>query len=137
MVRIVTDSAANLSTDLVEKHNIHVVPLRVQMGSDTYREGIDLTQEEFFRRLPTTNPLPSTSQPTPLDFEEVYKEILATGDEIVSVHLSSDLSGTYNSARNAMLSFEGSPISIVDSRSVSAGIALHALAAARMAEAGK
>lgn len=136
MVRIVTDSAANIPDELVEKHRLAVVPLKVQLNGQTYREGVDLSQEEFFAQLPKANPLPSTSQPSPLEFQEVYEEILKDGDEIISIHLSSDLSGTYNSARNAASALEGQPIAVVDSRSVSAGIALHVLAAAHMVEAG-
>lgn len=136
MTRIVTDSTANLSSDLLQQHNITVVPLRLQMGGKDYRDG-EITQDEFFRRLPTTNPLPTTSQPTPLDFEEVYDQILAQGEDILSLHLSSDLSGTHNSARIAATNKGLDRISVVDSRTISGGLALAILAAAELLKAGK
>lgn len=138
MIRLVSDSTANLPADLVAQYNVEVVPLKVQIGSDTFREGEDLSQAEFFDRLPTANPLPTTSQPSPLEFEEVYNKILSSGDEILSLHISSDLSGTYNSARNAAESVEaGDRVSVVDTRSVSAGLALLVVAAGEMVAAGK
>lgn len=137
MVRIVTDSAANLPDDIVQQYNIVVVPLYVQVGATTYREGVNLSQEEFFARLPTANPLPTTSQPSPADFEEIFKPIVEAGDEIVVVCISSKLSGTFNSARNAMLAMPDAPISVADTLSASIGEGLIVVAAARMAQAGK
>lgn len=136
MTRIVTDSTANLSSDLIQKHNITVVPLRLQMGGQDYRDG-EISQDEFFRRLPTTNPLPTTSQPTPLDFEEVYERILGEGEDILSIHISSDLSGTHNSARIAATNKGLDRISVIDSRTISGGLALAILAGAEMLQAGK
>jgi DegV family protein with EDD domain len=98
---------------------------------------VEISQDEFFELLPNANPLPKTSQPSPADFEEVFRPILDAGDEIIAITLSSKLSGTYNSAHNAAMTLEGAPISVVDSMSASAGIALIVLAAARMVEAGR
>ncbi len=137
MIRIVTDSAANLPPHIAQQYNVTVVPLYVQVGNDTYREGINLSQGEFFTRLPNANPLPTTSQPSPADFEDVYRSIVEAGDEIVSVHISSKLSGTNNSARNAANALDDAPISVVDTLSASVGEALMVMAAARMAQAGK
>lgn len=137
MVRIVTDSTANIAPDLAAQHNITIVPLKVQMGGKAYSEGVDLTGQEYIQRLPTQNPLPTTSQPTPIEFEETYNKILAEGDEIVSIHLSSDLSGTHNSATIGRNSTNPDKITVVDSRTVSAGLALLVIAAAEMAQAGK
>jgi DegV family protein with EDD domain len=138
MVRIVTDSGSALAPNLHEQYDIPAVPLMVQIGSTTYHDGVNLTQQEFLRLLPQANPLPTTSQPSPADFEAVYSDILKQGDEIVSIHLSSKLSGTYNSARNAKLAIaDNAPISVIDSESASVGAGLLSLAAARMAEAGR
>ncbi len=137
MIRLVTDSAANLPPDLATQYNVTIVPLRVQIGANSYREGIDLSQEEFFRQLPNANPLPTTSQPTPMDFEEIFQEILGAGDEVLTVTLSSRLSGTYNSAHNALQTLGAARISVVDSKSASVGVSLLVLAAARMVAAGR
>ncbi len=139
MIYIVTDSTATMPPDLVEKHQIAVVPLIVQMGSQTYHEGVNLTQEEFFKRLPTTDPLPTTSQPSPADFQKTYADILNRSDEneIISLHLSSELSMTYNSAVNGAKEVQPDKISVVDSRTVSAGLALLVLLAVKMANMGK
>ena len=139
MIHIVTDSTATMPPDLIQKHNIAVVPLIVQMGNQTFHEGVNLTQEEFFKRLPTTNPLPTTSQPSPADFQEVYANILSRSDEaeIISLHLSSELSMTYNSAVNGAKEVQPDKISVVDTRTVSAGLALLVLIAVKMANIGK
>lgn len=137
MVRIVTDSTANIAPELAAQLNVIIVPLKVQMGGKAYSEGVDLTGQEYIQRLPSQNPLPTTSQPTPVEFEETYNKLLASGDEIVSIHLSSDLSGTHNSATIGMNSTDPGKISVVDARTVSAGLALLVIAAAEMAQAGK
>lgn len=137
MIRIVTDSAANLSPDVAKQYNIPIVPLKVQFGTTTYREGIDLSQDEFFVRLAQANPLPTTSQPSPAEFEDVFRDIVQEGDEVIAVTISSKLSGTYNSARNGALALgANAPISVVDSLSASGGTGLLVLAAAKLAEAG-
>lgn len=139
MIQIVTDSTANLPNDLVRKHNIVVVPLKVHLDCDTFYEGVDLTPEEFFRRLPTANPLPTTSQPSPLDFEKVYSSLLSQSEkqEVISLHISSELSATYNSASQGAMKVDESRISVMDSRTVSAGLCLLVLAAVRMIETGQ
>lgn len=138
MIRIVTDSAANLPPAVAREYGVHVVPLNVIIGEKTFREGVDLGAEEFYRLLPEASPPPTTSQPSPVDFEQVYREILDAGDEILAVTLSSALSGTYNSAvQGANLIGEEAPISIVDTKSVSAGEALMVIAAAQAARAGR
>lgn len=139
MIHIVTDSTATMPPDLIQKHQIAVVPLIVQMGNQTFHEGVNLTQEEFFKRLPATNPLPTTSQPSPADFQEVYAKILSHSDEaeIISLHLSSELSMTYNSAVNGAKEVQPDKISVVDTRTVSAGLALLVLIAVKMTNIGK
>src|SRR5947208_15255209 len=97
-IAFVTDSTAGLPPDQVEKYQVEVVPLQVVFGTQVFRDGIDLTQDEFFERLKAAKTLPTTSQPTTGDFETVYKKLLddAGVDSIIAVQLSSTLSGTYS-----------------------------------------
>lgn len=138
MIRIVTDSGANLPPAVAREFDIQVVPLVVNIGGTGYREGIELGAEQFYNLLPQASPLPTTSQPTPADFEAVFSKIVAAGDEVVAVTLSSELSGTYNSAVQAVAAIgDDVPISVVDSRSISVGEGLMAVASARAAQAGR
>lgn len=135
-VRIITDSTADLPPELVEQYGITVVPLKVFFGPVGYRDGIDLTKEEFFQRLAASKELPTTSQPTPAEFAAVYRPMLEEGAEAVSIHISSLMSGTVQSARLAktMLNYEG--LEIIDSQVVSVVLGMVALSAARAARAG-
>ncbi len=136
MVKLVTDSAANLPAPLAGQLGIVVVPLTVIFGEDSYREGIEITDEQFYNLLQTSQELPRTSQPSPNDFAAVFRRLLDAGHEVLCITLSKDLSGTYNSAVQAAAMFEGAPLTVVDSRYVSAGEALLVVAAARAIEAG-
>ncbi|MBM4437432.1 MAG: DegV family EDD domain-containing protein [Actinobacteria bacterium] len=100
-VRIVTDSTASLPPYLAERHGIEVVPLLVRFGDTEYRDGVDLSDAEFYRMLEERPEHPVTSQPSPAAFADVYRRLGAAGDAIVSVHISSALSGTLASARLA------------------------------------
>ncbi len=99
-MQIVTDSAADLSTAKLEELNIHTVPLSVQLDGKTYLSGVDLQPEEFYRLLSQTESFPTTSQPSPGDFATLYRELAQTDPEILSIHISSGLSGTLNAARS-------------------------------------
>jgi len=135
-VRIITDSTADLPLELAERYGIIVVPLQVFFGAAGYRDGIDLTKEEFFQRLAVSSALPTTSQPAPADFAAVYRPLLEEGAEAVSIHISSLLSGTVQSAQLAknMLNYE--QLEIIDSQTVSVILGMIVLGAARAAEAG-
>lgn len=137
-VRVVTDSTADLSPDLVEKYQIGVVPLSVVFGDEVYKEGLEMTPDVFYERLPRAKPMPTTSAPSVGDFIDVYRETLKTTDEIVSVHLSSKLSATYDAACQAaaILADEGAKIDVIDTRTVSLGIGFMATAASRAAAQG-
>ncbi len=134
-IRIVTDSTCDLPKDIVEKHDITVVPLRVSWGSETYRDGVDFTPAEFFRRLETSEQLPTTSQPAVGDFAEVYRRLTGAGHSIISIHISSKLSGTHHAALLAR-DMVGGDIQVVDSGNVSLGLGLQVLEAARAAVSG-
>lgn len=138
MIRVVTDSGANLSPDLLRAEGILAVPLNIHMGSSSFKEGVDLSSEAFYQKLPTASPAPTTSQPSPAEYEEVYRRFLDQGDEVIVVTLSSKLSGTYNSAIQGRQLLGGDPsVSVVDSLSASAGEGMMAIAAARAARAGR
>lgn len=136
-VKIVTDSTAYLTEDIVTRYDIRVVPLRVLFEEQAYRDGIDLSNDEFYRMLAAARKLPTTSQPPVGDFQEAYGELLAQGHEIVSIHISSKLSGTMESARAAAEHFPGAPLHIVDSHSTSLGLAMMVISAASAALAGQ
>ncbi|NLJ74681.1 MAG: DegV family protein [Firmicutes bacterium] len=136
-IHVVTDSGSDLPLKLREELGIHVVPLTVQFGDDIYRDGVDIQVEEFYERLQSGTILPSTCQPSPADFEALYQQIAEPGDTIISVHLSSRLSGTYQSAVLASTMVDDSiNIITIDSKSASMGIGLAAVAAAEAARAG-
>jgi DegV family protein with EDD domain len=139
-VHVVTDSTADLPAGLVEAEglDITIVPLNVHFGAETFRDKIDLTNEEFFRRLATSPVLPTTSQPAVGDFEAAYRRLAADGGPIVSIHISSRLSGTYQAARLAAgtLGGEGATVAVVDSLNTSLGLGFLVIAAARQARAG-
>jgi DegV family protein with EDD domain len=139
-VHIVTDSTADLPPGLVEAEGLDVTtaPLNVHFGSETFRDKIDLTSEEFFRRLATSPVLPKTSQPAVGDFEATYRRLAADGAPICSIHLSSRLSGTHQSATLAAetVAGEGATVRVVDSLNASLGLGLLVITAARLARDG-
>lgn len=135
-IKIVTDSTADLPRELIEKYGITVVPLKVMFGSEIYRDGVDLTSRQFYEKFRTSHDLPTTSQPSPQEFVEAYRPLIEEGASIISIHISSSLSGTLQSARLAktMLGYE--ELDIIDSRLVSLALGLVVLAAAQKAAAG-
>ena len=135
-IRIVTDSTADLPAEVAEQLGITVVPLNVHFGEETLLDGIDILPDEFFQRLRAARQLPTTSQPSPGKFMEVYGSLAEAGDQIVSIHISDKLSGTLNSARQAKEQMEGSSIEIIDSRQAALGTGLVAIAAAKAAQQG-
>lgn len=136
-VRIVTDSTADLPPGMAEELGVVVVPLRVSFGDEVYRDGVDLTPDQFFAKLAASSSLPTTSQPSAGDFLEVYQALHQEADGIVSIHIAASLSGTVQSALLARQSLQAAcPIEIVDSRSVSLGLGLVVIKAAAAARAG-
>ena len=136
-VKVITDSTADLPPALAEELGITVVPLNVHFGTEVYRDGVEITADEFYRRLVTASRLPTTSQPTPGDFLSAYDEMGQTTDEILSVHVSAKLSGTMNSATQAREEYGGAcRIEIIDSLQGSMGLGMLAIAAAEAARRG-
>jgi DegV family protein with EDD domain len=134
-VHIVTDSTSDISKELAAEHDITVIPLTIAFGTESYRDGIDLSADEFYARLQTTKALPTTSQPPPALFQHAYEHLTSRGD-VVSIHVSHKLSGTIETARAAAREVAPDKITIVDSTSVSMGLGMCAIAAARVAKAG-
>ena len=134
MVKIVTDSTCDLSKDQVRQYGITAVAnLHVIFGAKTYEDGVTITKQQFYEHLKTDPNFPSTSQPAVGDFVSIYERL--KGEEIISIHVSRDLSGTIASAEAAR-EMAGGNITIIDSRNVNAGLSLMVIHATRMAQAG-
>jgi DegV family protein with EDD domain len=136
-IAIVTDSSAFLPDDMVREYGIHVIPLNVQFNGTTYKDLVDISVDEFYKKLAAAAELPSTSQPSAGEFVEVFKAAAKDHDAVIAVVLSSALSGTYSSAMTAKDMLPEIPIAVVDTRSVSMGLGYMTLAAARAAREGK
>jgi DegV family protein with EDD domain len=133
---IVVDSTADFPDAHERFPNWRVVPLYVNFGTESYKDGVDLTAGEFYERLRASSELPTTSQPTPGDFLAVYEELAATYDRILSVHLASTLSGTFQSASTAAEELGGGRVRTIDSASASVATSLLGLAIQRRLERG-
>lgn len=139
-VKIVTDSTADLPKSLVDELNITVVPLKVLFGDqETYEDGVTIQASEFYKKITTSDIIPSTSQPSPYEFEEVYKEIETDcqGCSIISIHISSKLSGTFQSAMIAKdIVKDTIDVTVVDSKRASYAIGIIVVEIAKLANAG-
>lgn len=137
---IVTDSTADIPAALAEQYGIRIIPLSLFFGEETFQDGVDIQATEFYRRLVSVSVLPTTSQPSPAKFAEMYESIHVQYPEasIISLHLSSGLSGTYQSALigKSMID-QDDHITILDSKSASYGFGMAVVHAARLAEQGK
>ena len=137
-VKIVTDSTADLPPQVAQELGITVVPIYVYFGDESYRDGLDIGHDEFYQKLVECPVHPTTSQPPPSDFVDVYRKLARETDEIVCIHVTSKLSGTYASAlQGRELAATGRCIEVVDSLSTSMGLGLIVTAAARLAAAGE
>lgn len=139
-VAIVTDSTCDLDHDLAKQHGITVVPLNVHFGESVYLDQVDITTDEFMDKMATSDPLPTTSQPSVGMFEETFRRVAQEQgvSEIVCVTLSSKLSGTFQSASIASQNLADElTIEVVDSFSASYGLGFQALRAAELADEGK
>lgn len=136
MIRIITDSTCEGPLEAMNHPAVVVVPLSVVFGKTSLRDGIEISREEFWQRLPASNPLPTTSQATPADFIGLLQQFTAAGDEVIILTLSAKLSGTYGAAEIAAGSQAGSPVSVIDSKNVSIGLGLLLQEAVAMVDAG-
>jgi DegV family protein with EDD domain len=137
-VKIVTDSCADIPPQLAKELGISIVPVYLRFGEEVLRDLVDISQDEFYRRLMQGPIHPNTTAPAPQDFTDVYRDLGKTADGILSIHVSSKLSGTYNSALLGKKAVGNiCPIEIIDSEVVTMGLGQLAIAANKMAKAGK
>lgn len=136
-VKVVTDSTCDLPRALIEKWGIVVVPLHVRFGAESYLDGVDLSADEFYSKLTSSQVLPTTAAPAPGIFADTYTKLLTEGHEVVSLHISSKLSATYSSALNGRDHVgPGKPVEVIDTLSASLGLGLLVLRAAMAAREG-
>ena len=136
-VKVVTDSTADIPAELAREMGITVVPLYVHFGRETHQDGVDISADEFYRRLVAEPQLPKTSAPSSGMFIEVYEKLAAETDEIISIHISTKLSATYNSAVVGRDGMEAScRVEVIDSLSASIGLGVLVISAAKAALAG-
>jgi DegV family protein with EDD domain len=136
VVKIVTDSTADISPEVAQDLGISIVPVYVRFGDKVYRDGVDISKAELYDRLETSPIHPATSQPSPQDFAKVYTDCAKDADSIVSIHLTGKLSGTCNSAlQGKEISNTKCPIEIIDSRVTTVALAMIVTAAAKLAKA--
>jgi len=136
-VKIITDSTADLPPELARELGIIVVPVYVNLRGQSYREGVDISLDEIYQHMADSSDPVTTSQPTPTDFAEAYRQLLKETDEILVINIASPLSGAYGSAlKGRELVDNKGCIEVVDSSSASMGIGLIAIAANRLAQVG-
>ncbi len=136
-VRIVTDSTSDLPREVVNELAIEVIPLNVHFEMDTFRDGLDMQPEQFYHRLLTSPTLPKTSAPSPGLFQDCYKRLAGENEDIVSIHISSKLSGTYEAALTGKQDImKTCNIEVIDSESASMGLGLIVITAAKLAREG-
>jgi DegV family protein with EDD domain len=137
VVRLLTDSTADLPPELVARHRIAVVPLTVLFGDEAFQDGVEITADKFFKRLVRESKLPTTSQPSPITFRTAYERLKSEGaTEILSIHISSKLSKTLESARLGAQGVEGVRIVHLDSQLATLPLGMGVVRAAEVVEAG-
>jgi DegV family protein with EDD domain len=135
-IAIVTDSAADLPKSEIEKYNISIVPTILIINGKEEIDGESISREEYYNQIPTLNPAPTTAAPSSGEYSKVYQSLFNQGyDKIFSIHISSALSGIFNSARIAAENFAGK-VTLFDSKNLSMGLGFQALKAAEIADAG-
>jgi DegV family protein with EDD domain len=133
-IKIITDSTSDLPKALTEKYDVDVIPLEVTIDNITYLDGVDITLEEFLEKMDKASEMPKTSQINPGRFLDVYKKYLDEGYEIISIHLSSKMSGTFQSAMVAKEMLNTDKIHIIDSKNVTCGLGILVLKACKLKE---
>lgn len=137
MIRILVDSSADYAAQELEQLNMELVPITITLGDKSYRDGIDITKDEFYQILLETGEFPMTSQPSPQDFLDVFEDVKEKGDSLIYLSLSSGLSGTFQSATLAKNMVEYDEIYLVDTLSATRAIRIMAEYACKLREEGK
>ncbi len=136
-IKIITDSSADLPKEILDRLNVSVLPLLINFGEESYLDGIEITLDKLFEKIDGGEVFPNTAQVTPIRFEEAYRQYLNDGYKIISIHLSSNMSGTYQSACLAKNNIGSEDIYIIDSQTVTSGLALLVYRAAKLRDEGK
>ncbi|HOA15003.1 MAG TPA: DegV family protein [Bacillota bacterium] len=138
-IALVTDSLSDLTPELIEKYDVNIVPINIHFGEETFKDRIDITDEEFFSRLRKSDIMPKTSQPTPYEFETLFRRLLEKYEHVLSLHISIKLSGTVQSAilaRNSFSEADKARIHVIDTLTGAMGEGLIVHAAAEEIEKG-
>jgi len=135
-IKIITDSTCDLNKEVIQKYDIEVLPLLVNIENKTYRDGQDITLQEYLHKMKNSEEFPTTTQVNPHRFYECYKKYIDEGYKIVSIHLSSKMSGTYQSACMAKSMLEAEDIITIDSYNVTSGLGILVLKACKLKEEG-
>lgn len=134
-IKIVTDSTADLTNEIIERYSISVLPLKIYLNGMTYTDRVDITPQDFIEKMKQSEELPKSSQPSVGEFLELYDRLAKESDEIISIHVAGALSGTVQTARLAAEQSKGK-VTVVDSEFISNALAYQVLEAAQMAEKG-
>ena len=136
-VRIVTDSTSDIPPEVAQRLDVTVIAQNVHFGTETYKDNVTITPDDFYSMLASSPELPKTSQASPGDFKNTFDELGVDADGIVSIHVSSKISGTYNSAvQGAAMTLAKCPVEVIDSEQASMGLGLIVVAAAEAAHRG-
>ena len=136
-VKIIVDSTVDLTPELYKEYDMAIVPLNVNFGADNFKDGKDLTPDQLYKRVKEFGELPRSAAPSPKDFEDVFREYVSKGYDIVYMGIGSKFSTSLQSANIAKAEFDDDRIYLVDSLNLSSGSGLLALQAGRLAKAGK
>ncbi|TDO71143.1 DegV family protein with EDD domain [Halanaerobium saccharolyticum] len=136
-IGIITDSTCDLNQEVLEKYEVEVIPLSVHFGEAEFQDGVDINPEAFFNKLDQNKELPHTSRPAPALFMKKYRELLQKYDQLLSIHVSAALSGTFESAKLAAREVAAEKITVLDSSTISLGLGMLVTLAAKLIEKGK
>ncbi len=138
MIKIVTDSSCDLPERLIKEYGITVVPLHIHIGEKSYLDNVEMSRESFYTNLPGYKPPPTTASPAPETFIKIFERLASEGaSQVLAIHVSKVLSGTYHAALLAVKEFSRVPVTVLDSRQLSLGFGLQVLSAARLAQTGE
>lgn len=135
-MQIVTDSGFDLSAEQIKDYQVHTLPLKITLNNKTYLSGVDIQSEEFYALLEETEDMPTTSIPSPGEFQKIYEKLAEEDPDILSIHISSGLSSTINAARTAAKQVPNANITLVDTKTLSAEMGWQVEAALRSVRAG-
>lgn len=134
MIKIVTDSVCDLPKEYIDKYDINIVPMKIIFGDDVYIDGEQIDCGVVFERIKENGEFPKTSQPSPYEFISHFDKLTENADEVIAIHMTSKLSGTYNSALIAKNELNDRKITVIDSKTLTLGLGMIVIEAAKMAK---